>query len=479
MTRLKILLSTFWGLPHTGGLSLYVYILKDHLEQCGHEVEIFAQHPSLTKYHLSGKELGIPKKNIANYVLTKLSPSYERSLEHIESWMLNKEIERYCFELAASKLNLHQFDMIHVQDVISALAFSRIKPKNVTLIATIHGWLTQEVLLTGMIQRNSISHIYCQCIEELGLFSNEAVIFPSQWLKRSLENKYGEHRSSEVIPYGLEANSFLSKSPEEKEGALSRDKHIISCVARLKEYKGHRDLIYSLEKLSKLRNDWVCWMIGDGPLRSELEQLVQKLNLGQSILFLGDRKDVPKLLAETDIFVLPSHIDNLPFAVIEAQLSGKPVVVSNAGGIPEIVNSPETGFIYSVGDVDQLCSYIQQLLQNRNLRERIGKQAKQSAKSKWTIQNMMLQTLQLYEKVCNSKQKENKDMEPANRNDRLRAPHSFFYEEDHRMNDSTIFDDEVCKKIFTALPEDYIIPDPRILDKVRPLHLKEDHLKGN
>lgn len=473
---MKILLATYWTLPHVGGLSSYVYTLKDELQKAGIEVDLFGQHPSYRSYHFPEKQIEIPKNMLINIVQQELDRAYVT--DHMDAWVHFMELERYCFELAAATIDFSQYDIVHVQDVVSARAMSRILPDHVHLVATIHGWFTKEFILKNVIQEKGRSAEYSKFQEYVGLVSADALIFPSNWLKNMLA--YDTQTKRYVIPYGVKTASFTRKMPFHQQ----KKHHIIACVARLEAYKGIQDLIMSLAKLAMHRDDWECWLIGDGPIRNELEKTVTNLQLGDHVRFWGKRNDVPELLAQADIFVLPSHIDNFPFAVLEAQLSGLPVIVSNAGGIPEIVEHQQTGLIFSVGDTDQLLLHIQTLLNHPDLRRRMGEMGKKRSLKTYRVESNVLSTINIYEEIGKQEQVRRLKMkgkkESFRKEKHEKHTHAMlksvekkcFTVEQDTLSKEKI--QEIWTNIFSTLPPDYTIPDPLLLKKINELMRESD-----
>ena len=94
-------------------------------------------------------------------------------------------------------------------------------------------------------------------------------------------------------------------------------------------------LLESLAILKRMRNDWVCWIVGDGAMRGQLEEQAIRTGLQHEVLFLGQHDNVPGLLSQSDIFVHTCIQDNQPYSVMEAQMAGLPSVVSTAGDCPK------------------------------------------------------------------------------------------------------------------------------------------------
>jgi glycosyltransferase involved in cell wall biosynthesis len=239
-------------------------------------------------------------------------------------------------------------------------------------------------------------HMYLR--EYFGAASSDLTIVPTRWLKRELSAAYGvsaEHLL--VIPYGMEADRFRQKMAEATDLSPPAGKKLIICPARLVKVKGHADLLDALALLRKRRSDWICWLVGDGDQRKLLEQQAAALSLAEHVRFLGNRHDVPALLKQADIFVLPSRHDTLPFAVMEAQLAAKPIVVSDAGGLPEMVRHGQTGLLYRKGNSEELCGCLERLLADERLRRQLAANGHRWGKRQWSLEIMLQRIKAAYE----------------------------------------------------------------------------------
>lgn len=400
---MRILLSTYFYLPHVGGLSTYVDTLKQGLEQLGHEVDVFAHHPDMAHYYMSNNGRKLKKSLIEERVHGQLSAYYEQHMPHVEHWIRWRDIERYCFEIAAASFGLESYDLIHTQDIVSTRALWRVKPKKTPLVATIHGCIATEFLHNGEVTgKNTLAWKYAAAEELYGATSSHATVVPSRWLQQLMVSDFGiPNRHVKVMPYGIDVDAFMARTQQPTEISAAEGTKVIVCPARLVPVKGHKYLIDALARLKQDRTDWVCWLLGNGPLKEELQQQTQRLGLQEHVLFLGDRADVPALLKKSDIFALASLQDNLPFSVMEAQLAGTPVVTAGAGGIPEMVQHGKTGFICLPGQSNALYIHLKRLLDNPGLRAQMSKQAQEWATEYWSMSRMMTETMELYEEVTN------------------------------------------------------------------------------
>lgn len=143
---------------------------------------------------------------------------------------------------------------------------------------------------------------------------------------------------------------------------------IIGCVGRLTEQKGYPYIIQSMKIISARFPSVRLLIVGDGELRDELTRLVRDLELCDYIFFLGLRKNVPMILKQCDVFVLPSLWEGLPTVVMEAMICSIPVIATDIPGTRELIENGKTGFLVKPCDVAGLANMIIEILNNEKLR---------------------------------------------------------------------------------------------------------------
>jgi glycosyltransferase involved in cell wall biosynthesis len=196
-------------------------------------------------------------------------------------------------------------------------------------------------------------------------------------------------RPSRVIPLGIDLARFASGTPA-LEGT------IVGNVARLAEQKGHRTLLEAAPLVHATHPDVRFAIAGDGELREELEQEAKKI--GDHVVMLGNRPDVPDLLASFAVFAFPSRYEGLCIAVLEAQAAGVPVVATAVGGIRETVVDGETGFLVPVDDARALADRILHVLEHRDEARRVAEEARRRVQA-FSEERMVAETLALYERL--------------------------------------------------------------------------------
>jgi len=162
----------------------------------------------------------------------------------------------------------------------------------------------------------------------------------------------------------------------------------IGTVAVLEERKGHRFLLEAVALLRQRGWQIQVHFAGEGSRKNELKALTAKLGLGEEIVFCGFTADIPSFLATIDVFVLPSLYEGLGVAAIEAMAAGKPVIATQVGGLPELVEDGVTGFLVPPGDPEALASSISRLLSREGLMEQMGRNAWERVQRHFTMEQM-------------------------------------------------------------------------------------------
>jgi peptidoglycan/xylan/chitin deacetylase (PgdA/CDA1 family) len=199
-----------------------------------------------------------------------------------------------------------------------------------------------------------------------------------------------------VIPNGIDADAF---TPHRYSNAPRR----IAMIACLREEKRIDVLVRAVPRILERYPDAEFTLAGDGTCRTELTNLVEQLGVSDRVRFLGHRDDVPALLDEADIFVLPSRSEAFPNSVMEAMAAGVPVVASNVGGIPELVRDGTTGRLVPPGDVDALASALLTLLGNPRQVEEFGRAGRRIIEQTYSFHRMVDQFQMLYDHELTSR----------------------------------------------------------------------------
>ena len=168
-------------------------------------------------------------------------------------------------------------------------------------------------------------------------------------------------------------------------------------VGRLRAPKDSITLARALARLE--RGSFRASLVGDGPDRSMIEAELARLGLGDSVRLLGDRCDVPRLLAAADVFVCSSRSEGMPISIIEAMAAGLPVVASAVGGVPEMVEDERTGLLVAPGATTALADALARLVGDRTLREQMGRAGRENALERYDLPPFRRAHLELYARL--------------------------------------------------------------------------------
>ncbi|MGF2617899.1 glycosyltransferase family 4 protein [Rossellomorea vietnamensis] len=407
---MKILLATVYPLPGGGGIWSFVSNLRNSLERNGHTVDILSTDEKNTKVKIlnSGVEVKFDThQDAVNHKLQTALPDIPQA-----SFKYFWEKHRSLFEAAVSEISMEAYDIIHAQDITAALAISAIKPPSVPLVTSVNGYLGGEIFFEWKFQNPGKTDeqiwsmpelLYSQEIERLGCQASDKIHAASEWLTKVLAGKYGVPLSKiSTFPYGVDIGKLQKKgaaAPVKKEGG----KKIILCMGRLVYLKGIHHLISALPHLQKERNDWECWILGEGDMKETLKKQCEELGVRNSVKFKGYVKDAVPILQQADILVHPSLQETLPHTVIEAQLAGIPVIVSDASAMPEMVIHGETGLVFPHGNSHALYTQISTLLKAPKMREEISIKALNRGRQNWDLDRMTLNMEKFYRDAIQEK----------------------------------------------------------------------------
>jgi len=186
-----------------------------------------------------------------------------------------------------------------------------------------------------------------------------------------------------VVRCGIDPAQFASPVARDPDARVTN----IFTIARLSPVKAHPILFRAIDELL-LRGHEICLMLaGDGPCRVELEHLADTMGLRQRIRFAGNvgQDRIPQLLAESDLFVLPSFAEGLPVVLMEAMASGCPVVATRIAGIPELIEDGHSGLLVSPGRADLLANAMERLISAPTFAQRLVAEAQRKIHSDFNL----------------------------------------------------------------------------------------------
>lgn len=238
------------------------------------------------------------------------------------------------------------------------------------LVTTVH---VGSMNLLPQPQRAAVK-LYEGSVGRVVLARSRRVIAVSRDVATHVESLGVTSRKCTVVPNGVDIERF-------RPATTAEGSPLIIFVGRLILNKGPHVLVSALDLLHKNHTTFRAMVVGDGPMRSVLEQQVRLAGMSAQVEFLGSREDVPELMRQASIFVRPSFTEGMSLAVLEAMASGLACVVSDVSGNAELVTDGESGWVVPPGDSVALARRLTDLLDDPELRQRFADSARRKSTS--------------------------------------------------------------------------------------------------
>lgn len=358
-----------------GANSIHTIKWANGLQNAGHQIYLISQHPLMHELDKRVKYFELPFKGNLGYftIVSKV----KKIIKEVEPDIINAHYASG-YGTTARLIGFHPY----VLSVWGSDIF--LFPKK----SFIHRWLVQKNLSTA---DRVFSTSYCMAEE-----TNKLI---------SLKNDIA------ITPFGVDENSFLNNRQYKNSGFLNKDKIVIGTVKSLKSVYGIDLLIKSFALLlTKLKNthphlvDFLTLrIVGGGDELENLKSLADQLNISNLIEFVGqiNHKDVPNELAKLDIYVALSRSESFGVAILEAGLNQCPVIVSNVGGLPELVKNHHTGFIVETENTEQAAEAMYTLITQPRLIAEYGKNAQQHVLANYTWKASIIKMIDVLETTVN------------------------------------------------------------------------------
>jgi glycosyltransferase involved in cell wall biosynthesis len=245
---------------------------------------------------------------------------------------------------------------------------------------------------------------YMIYIDKLLSYFSDGIICNSEYCSNNLTKKYSFNRKKIfTVHNGINLNNFLKEFNINNENK-SRSK-IIGTIGSLYSHKNHK-LFLDMAKiiLDSIQNKNIDFLvIGDGPLRNELEIYSERLGIQKSVIFTGNRSDIPRLLKKMDIFVMTSLYEGMSNAIMEAMIVELPVVATDVGGNRELVINGVTGFLCPPDNAQSLAEKINYLLKNGEDARQMGERGRNRIEEDFSVEKMIKEIEGIYYKLLDQK----------------------------------------------------------------------------
>ena len=254
-------------------------------------------------------------------------------------------------------------------------------------VTTLHG---TDITLVGT--DPSYRRVVAFSIEQ-----SRSVTAVSESLKRDTITGLGLTREIQVIPNFLDCSQYQRQpNPDLRRDLSPAGEAIVMHTSNFRPVK-RVDVVFEIFKRLRSVVPARLVMIGDGPDRAPLEDAVRHAGLAREVIFPGEQHDLVSWLSTSDLFLLPSSQESFGMAALEAMACGVPVIASRVGGLPEIIESGETGFLCDPDDMDGMAHCAAAVLRDRPLALRIGQTAAASVRARFCAERVVPMYEQLYE----------------------------------------------------------------------------------
>ncbi|CDT09117.1 MULTISPECIES: N-acetyl-alpha-D-glucosaminyl L-malate synthase BshA [Sphingobacterium] len=370
--------------PTFGGSGVVATELGKALATHGHQVH-FITYRQPARLDFFSENLFYHEVAVSQYPLFDFLP--------YESALASKLVDVVRFE---------KLDVIHVHYAIPHASAAFMAKQilltygiNIPVVTTLHG---TDITLVG--KDKSFSPVVTFSINQ-----SDGVTTVSQSLKDQTLTFFDIKRDIQVIPNFIDLERFSIKDRSHFKRAIAPgNERILIHTSNFRKVKNTGDVIRIFQKVNEHIPSKLL-MVGDGPERTNAEELCRDLGVCQDVRFLGKQDAVEEILSVSDLFLMPSSSESFGLAALEAMACKVPVISTNTGGLPELNVNGETGFLSDIGDVDEMAKNAIYILEDNDRLEKFKDAALARAKT-FQLSNIMPQYEEYYreviEKVKNS-----------------------------------------------------------------------------
>lgn len=299
-------------------------------------------------------------------------------------------------------------DIVHVNSSkaggIAGLAL-RLVGSRIIKVFTAHGWAFNEARPKWQIFLIKLaSRITC-------VFYDKIICVSEFDRQAAVKNKIASKKKLVAIHNGININEGVFFDKEKARENLKfknenlkttfknlnlENQILIGTVGEFTKNKGQEYLIEAVKKFTIHNSQFIIFIIGWGEDKQKLEEKIKELGLEDKVFLIEGVSPATPYLKAFDIFILPSLKEGLPYTLLEAGLAGLPIISTDVGGIPEIIENEKTGLLIKPADAHALASAIKKLLEDKNLAEKLAGNLRQRIILEFSLEKMVTETLEVY-----------------------------------------------------------------------------------
>ncbi|BAY74457.1 hypothetical protein NIES25_08700 [Nostoc linckia NIES-25] len=331
------------------------------------------------------------------------------SYNHVPVWFFDrfspniKAIREYAFTGELTQWlwqNISQYELVHVHALFSypsTMAMAMARWKNIPYIVTPHGLLCEWSLQQSTHKKQT----YLKVIEKANLNASQMLHFTSEKEQQEV-SLLGLHKPNFVLPLGISLPTTITDARQRlrQQFNIPRDEPVILFLSRLHSKKGLEYLIPALGKLTHHRFTFILAGNGTPDYEAQIESLLVSHGLRDRTFVVGfvegQTKDI--LMQGSDLFVLTSHSENFAVSVLESLAVGVPVLVTPGVALASVVKQNQLGYVPDL-DVAAIAQALEDYLNNTQIAQNMGEQARKLISEKYTLEKTALQMQQIYQTV--------------------------------------------------------------------------------
>jgi len=365
--------------PTYGGSGVVATELGKNLAERGHEIHFISSSLPFRLSHVAGN-IFFHEVNVQSYPLFE-SPPYTLSLT---SKMV--DIAKHA---GLDVLHVH-YAIPHATSAVMARQILAEEGIDLPVVTTLHG---TDITLIG--QDPSFAPVVTWSINQ-----SDGVTAVSNYLRQETYDHFAVTNGIEVIPNFIDTDRFHRQDKEHfKQALCPNGEKVIVHVSNFRPVKNTEQVVDIFHQVRDSYTDVKLLLVGDGPERVPTERKARELGVFSDVRFLGKQDPIEEILSIADIFLMPSGTETFGLAALEAMACRVPTVVSDVGGLPELVADEETGYLCPVGDVEAFSDRVLALLQDEALYTRMSQAARARAEETFDIDTVVPEYERYYKQV--------------------------------------------------------------------------------
>lgn len=372
---MNILQALFFPPEQPGGVSSMIPYIQERFLKLGWGMELFS----------------LPKR-VRNKGQEEVVFQTFDYTEFIGNPLIDKYMQTYKDYVWWTRMRIKKsYDIIHAHHPIAALVMKQLFP-DTPLIMTVHSSYERELILNGKIKEGGPEHRFLTSIYRELETKADKMITVSESFRSYLTPYIEAPERIKVIPNGFDEKRFKP---------ISHDNEVtqLITVCRLVPAKGLDILLHACAELKRRGCPFVLHIIGDGPIRQELEDLAQELDLYNDIIFYGYMLHPEEFMPFFDVFVLPSRAEAFGSVFAEAALCWLALVGTNVGGIAEQIDDGVNGLLVPPEDPHALADALEKVVSDPTYRYNLARAGWDKAKKVYSLQRVIAQLKKVYNEV--------------------------------------------------------------------------------